>query len=35
VNEIVTEALLRAKDGDPIEDWQALERICADFLANT
>lgn len=34
VNEVLTEALQKAKDGDDIEDWQALERVAADFLGS-
>lgn len=32
--EVLGQAIERAKDGDAIEDWQALERIAADFLAS-
>jgi ParB-like chromosome segregation protein Spo0J len=34
VNLVLDEAIEKAKDGDEIEDWQALERVTADFLAN-
>jgi hypothetical protein len=34
VNLVLDEAIEKAKDGDEIEDWQALERVAADFLAN-
>lgn len=34
VNDVLSQALERAKDGDEIEDWQALERMAADFLAS-
>lgn len=30
---VVDDALARAKAGDDIEDWQALERLAADYLA--
>lgn len=39
VDEVVREALDRARDatlaedGGPLEDWQALERVCAEYLA--
>ena len=33
VNVVLSDALERAKDGDEIEDWQALERVAADYLA--
>lgn len=39
VDEVVTDALTKAKrqslaeDGRPIEDWQALEQVCAEYLA--
>jgi ParB-like chromosome segregation protein Spo0J len=32
-NEVLSQALDRAKDGDDVNDWQALERIAADYLA--
>jgi len=32
-NDVIQQALDVAKDGDEIEDWQALERVAADFLA--
>lgn len=32
-NDVLSAALERAKDGDDIEDWQALERVAADFLS--
>jgi len=31
---IVDEAIEKAKDGDPMENWQALERVAADYLAS-
>ena len=31
---IVDEAIEKAKDGDPVENWQALERVAADYLAS-
>lgn len=31
---VLDQALAQAKDGDEIEDWQALERVAADFLAS-
>jgi ParB-like chromosome segregation protein Spo0J len=31
---VVDEAIEKAKDGEEIEQWQALERIAADFLAS-
>ena len=31
---VVDEAIEKAKDGEEIEQWQALERICADYLAS-
>lgn len=34
VAEILDDALVKARDGDEIEPWQALERIAADFLAS-
>jgi hypothetical protein len=33
VNVVLNDALDKAKDGDEIEDWQALERVAAEFLA--
>lgn len=33
-NEVLDQALTKAKEDDEIEDWQALERIAADFLAS-
>lgn len=33
VSENLDSALYKAKEGDEIEDWQALERVVADFLA--
>jgi hypothetical protein len=32
VNEVLTSALDKAREGDEIEDWQALERVAADYL---
>ena len=34
VNEVLGQALEKAKEGDEIEDWQALERVAADYLAS-
>ncbi len=31
--QVLDDALARAKAGDEIEDWQALERLAADYLA--
>lgn len=31
---VVDEALEKAKDGEEIEQWQALERVAADYLAS-
>jgi hypothetical protein len=31
---VLQDAIERAKDGEKIEDWQALERIAADYLAS-
>lgn len=31
---VVDEALEKAKDGEDVEQWQALERVAADFLAS-
>jgi hypothetical protein len=31
---VIDEALEKAKDGEEIEQWQALERIAADYLAS-
>jgi hypothetical protein len=33
VAEILDQALVKARGDDEIEPWQALERVCADFLA--
>ena len=33
VAEVLDDALAKARDGEEIEPWQALERIAADFLA--
>lgn len=31
---VVDEALEKAKDGEAVENWQALERVAADYLAS-
>ena len=31
---VLDEAIEKAKDGEPVENWQALERISAEFLAS-
>ena len=31
---VVDEAIEKAKDGEPVENWQALERVAADYLAS-
>jgi hypothetical protein len=31
---VIDEAIEKAKDGEPIDAWQALERVAADFLGN-
>ena len=31
---VVDEAIEKAKDGDPVENWQALERVAAEYLAS-
>lgn len=30
---VIDEAIEKAKDGDELKDWQALERVAADYLA--
>jgi hypothetical protein len=34
VAEVLDDALAKARDGDRIDDWQALERVAAEFLAS-
>lgn len=31
---VVDEAIEKAKDGDPMENWQGLERVAAEYLAS-